>query len=98
MSLKKAGAILLLVGFMAVWLGIGTAIIIKSINGTKSANQIEKPTVTTSPKIPNNKFTCPQSEYVDCMPGPDARYRPECEKPYLEWATKNCPGFKGAAL
>ena len=49
----------------------------------------------------NSKYTCPKSEYVDCMPmvGPEGSVkRPECEQDYLNWAQKNCPGFKGAAL
>ncbi len=47
----------------------------------------------------NSKYTCPTTEYVDCMPGPSDKMQPaECQTDYLSWAQKNCPGFKGAAL
>ncbi|HEX8923280.1 MAG TPA: hypothetical protein VF828_00920 [Patescibacteria group bacterium] len=45
---------------------------------------------------PAPSYACPGTEYVNCMPGPgvkDAR----CSKDYLDWASANCPGFKGAA-
>lgn len=42
--------------------------------------------------------SCPKTEWVDCMPGPDAGERPECDSEYLDWALANCPGFRGAAL
>jgi hypothetical protein len=41
-------------------------------------------------------FVCPETEWVDCMPGPDMP-KPWCEPDYLEWASDNCPGFQGAA-
>lgn len=59
------------------------------------------PIVTSTPSIspsPQTTYECPKTEYVDCMPGPDAHYRPLCETAFLQWAQKNCPGFKGAAL
>jgi hypothetical protein len=46
-------------------------------------------------KIAN--FRCPSSEWVDCMPGPD-KVKPECDPTYLQWASQNCPNFRGAAL
>lgn len=42
------------------------------------------------------KYTCPQQEYVDCMPGPGTR-NPECAPAYITWAQENCPNFKGGA-
>lgn len=57
---------------------------------------------TTTPQIDSNKptgneytYTCPSGKYVNCMPGPVIdTFR--CNKVYIEWAEKNCPGFKGA--
>jgi hypothetical protein len=42
------------------------------------------------------KYTCPESEYVDCMP-PIGIKKTECSSAFLQWATENCPGFQGAA-
>ncbi len=42
--------------------------------------------------------TCPQNNWVNCMPGPDQGIKFECTSEYLDWATANCPGFEGAAL
>ena len=42
------------------------------------------------------KFTCPTSEYVDCMPGP-GKVKVECSSEFLQWAQANCPNFKGVA-
>ncbi|NTU47302.1 hypothetical protein HGA88_06795 [Candidatus Roizmanbacteria bacterium] len=52
---------------------------------------------TTSPSKANTSYACPKAEWVNCMPGP-GKQKPECASAFLEWATKNCPGFKGAAL
>jgi hypothetical protein len=41
-------------------------------------------------------YECPESNYVDCMPGP-YELKWECTAEYLQWAQKNCPGFQGAA-
>jgi len=43
-------------------------------------------------------YTCPQGEWVDCMPGPDRPSNFQCQADFLTWAKANCPGFKGAAL
>ncbi len=44
-------------------------------------------------------FTCPETEWVDCMPTVDtAGIKFECTQEFLEWAKSNCPGFQGAAL
>ena len=48
---------------------------------------------------PRQGFTCPKTEWVDCMPGPDtAGIKFECTQEFLSWAKANCPNFKGAAL
>lgn len=47
---------------------------------------------------PTPKFTCPQTEWIDCMPVVDAARKYQCQPPYLNWAKANCPGFQGAAL
>ncbi|MEK7533367.1 MAG: hypothetical protein AAB542_02940 [Patescibacteria group bacterium] len=50
---------------------------------------------------PIGGFTCPKSEWVDCMPGPlEGKTRGitlECTPEFLSWAEANCPNFKGAA-
>lgn len=43
-----------------------------------------------------DKYQCPKTEWIDCMPGPD-KIKSECRPQYLKWAQENCPGFKGAA-
>lgn len=48
-------------------------------------------------KFTNQKYTCPTSEWVNCMPGPGAP-KPQCQPEFIKWATQNCPNFKGAAL
>ena len=42
------------------------------------------------------KHICPKTEYADCMPGPGT-VKAECSTAFLQWATANCPNFKGAA-
>ncbi|MFH0773614.1 MAG: hypothetical protein V1922_04870 [bacterium] len=42
-------------------------------------------------------YTCPKSEYVDCMPGPGSIGKAECSLEFLQWAQTNCPNFKDAA-
>lgn len=44
----------------------------------------------------STKFTCPEGDYVDCMPGPGIK-KSQCSSEFLQWAQKNCPDFKGAA-
>lgn len=41
-------------------------------------------------------YTCPKTQYVDCMPGPNPPKK-ECSSDFLNWAISNCQGFKGAA-
>ena len=56
------------------------------------------PLVTTpsAPQFSNTEdYTCPQEEYINCMPGfgqADTR----CATEFLQWAQKSCEGFKGA--
>lgn len=40
-----------------------------------------------------NQFECPQSDYLNCMPGPERKS--ECNPVYLQWVKDNCPNFKG---
>lgn len=46
--------------------------------------------------IPTDKYQCPKTEWIDCMPGP-RKIKSECNSQYLKWAKENCPNFKGAA-
>ena len=41
-------------------------------------------------------FQCPETDWVDCMPGP-GRKNPLCSPKFLDWAKANCPGFQGGA-
>lgn len=62
-------------------------------------NQCVFDTGQTVPSAPRQGFTCPKTEWVDCMPGPnEAGIRFECTDEFLSWAKANCPNFKGAAL
>ncbi len=55
------------------------------------------PTTTVIPSVvTNNKYQCPKTEWIDCLPGPD-KIKSECHPQYLKWAKENCPNFKGAA-
>lgn len=54
-------------------------------------------TCLRSPK-PQTTYVCPESEYVDCMPGPDRKDNTQCSPDFLQWAEQNCPGFQGAAF
>lgn len=55
--------------------------------------------VTFSPgaQFPMETFTCPKTEWVDCMPGPNQGMKIECTSEFLSWAKTSCPGFQGAA-
>lgn len=54
--------------------------------------------VKTTTKNDPSTYTCPGSEWVDCMPSVDAPKNYQCENAFLTWAKAHCPGFKGAAL
>lgn len=46
---------------------------------------------------PSSTYTCPQTEYINCMsPIPDENIN-FCYGNYIDWAKANCPNFKGAA-
>lgn len=59
--------------------------------------------ITVTP--PASQYTCPTSEWIDCMPGPlegnqngvTTGIKFECTDEFLTWAKSNCPNFKGAA-
>ena len=46
----------------------------------------------------NNTYSCPESGWVDCMPGLDSGVKYECTSEAINWYRANCPDFKGAAL
>lgn len=73
--------------------------------GNESLNSIDEQiyneilsTIKFTEATNQTKNTCPESEWVDCMPGPDSGNKYQCTKEYLSWARGNCPGFRGAAL
>jgi hypothetical protein len=99
----------ILVGIGAAILGIISGVIYKTIQPqtptpVPTEHQIYVPptpivSVTTDAfNKSESNYTCPKTEYVDCMPGPGKETRTECQPAFLQWAQKNCPRFKGAAL
>ncbi len=52
---------------------------------------------TQTKRIEIKKYVCPETEWVGCMPMVPKDRQWQCESDYLNWAQKNCPGFKGAA-
>ncbi len=54
--------------------------------------------ISPMPTSINQSYTCPASEWVDCMPIVPQERAYQCQAPYLQWAKTNCPGFQGAAL
>jgi hypothetical protein len=40
------------------------------------------------------RYVCPPTRQLNCMPIVPAERRAFCRKDYREWATRNCPGFK----
>lgn len=60
-------------------------------------NQCVFTTQKTTTPSPRSEFTCPESAWVDCMPGPAEEIKLECTSDFLSWAKANCPGFQGAA-
>lgn len=37
-----------------------------------------------------SNYTCPQVEYIDCMPSISAEVAPMCNGPYHDWIKTNC--------
>lgn len=54
------------------------------------------PSPTPTPKT-STTYSCPEREWVNCMPGPQLEDASQCDQNYLIWAKAHCPGFKGAA-
>jgi hypothetical protein len=46
----------------------------------------------------DDRYTCPENGYVDCMPGPNAGVRHECTSEAMSWYKANCSNFQGGAL
>lgn len=63
-------------------------------DGSRFIQPISSPLPTPSPAT----YTCPESGWVDCMPGPDQKTRTQCNQDYLDWATEHCPDFQGTAF
>ncbi|MBI5019420.1 hypothetical protein HZB58_04065 [Candidatus Gottesmanbacteria bacterium] len=61
------------------------------------SNQCVFTTEKTTTPSPRSAFTCPETEWVDCMPGPAEGRKLECTSDFLSWAKANCPNFQGAA-
>ncbi len=56
----------------------------------------QKSRSTPPAPVVTRRFICPKGEWLDCMPSPDAK-NSFCSKDYIDWALKNCEGFKGVA-
>lgn len=83
--------------FPIIVLSIAFVLLILSISPYYQRREPILPPILTEPII-QVKYTCPDSAWVDCMPGPDKPYRSQCQPEFLNWAKDNCPGFEGAAL
>lgn len=59
-------------------------------------NNLSDSTSVSIPTIDIFRYSCPQTAWIDCMPGPGAT-KPQCQSAYLDWAKTNCPNFKGIA-
>jgi hypothetical protein len=40
------------------------------------------------------RYVCPSTRYIDCMPPLKESNRRWCDPEYLRWARNNCPGLK----
>lgn len=49
------------------------------------------------PEPTNPPYSCPKTEWVNCMPILTPEAQKSCTNEYLDWAKNNCPNFKGAA-
>lgn len=47
--------------------------------------------------LTDGPYTCPDAEWVNCMPLAAGDKPAMCQQAFLSWAKNNCPGFKGAA-
>lgn len=83
-------------------LGLSTYIVLRQFQ-TPSTIPTQEVNITPLPLpkepsiTPKNIYVCPETEWIDCMPGPDKDKRKECTEPFLTWAKTNCPNFQGAA-
>ncbi len=71
----------------------------QKITDNNLVNTITPPVeiIISQPAQPNKyKYKCPNTEYVDCMPG-TRPVKKECSSDFLRWAQENCPNFKGGA-
>ncbi|MGP0061290.1 MAG: hypothetical protein ACLPID_18620 [Beijerinckiaceae bacterium] len=46
------------------------------------------------PALVAERYACPPTRQLNCMPIVPEELRAFCRKDYREWAAKNCPGFK----
>ncbi len=40
------------------------------------------------------RYTCPRSQYLDCMPPVQGAKKALCGEEYLKWATAHCAGLR----
>lgn len=52
--------------------------------------------VTPTPTPTQPKYTCPKTDWIDCMPNPGSP-KAQCTDDFLKWAKANCPKFQGVA-
>ena len=56
------------------------------------------PTTTVIPSVvTNNKYQCPKTGWVNCMPILTEDAKKACSSDAIKWYKTNCPNFKGTA-
>lgn len=56
----------------------------------------QKKTIFKISPTPSVSYSCPLSEWIDCMPGPGP-VKTQCQPDYLNWIKVNCKNFQGVA-
>ena len=46
------------------------------------------------PSAGREAFACPRTQTLDCMPIVPPERRALCNREYLDWAAKHCPGLR----
>jgi hypothetical protein len=73
------------------------AVVLALIGALLSSGFFLPAAVSQSISSPPQSYTCPKTEWVDCMPILTPEAQKLCTKEYLAWAKSSCRGFKGAA-
>jgi hypothetical protein len=82
-------------GMVVIVIIFGLALSLQAFAVTENPGPQEsdhKPAVIDTSKTP--EYTCPHSQYINCMPPVGKERQKMCSKSYLEWVKSNCPGVK----